>query len=242
MNLTHLMSMDVSSCLNALRCFFALRHPAKQLPSNCGTNFTRAWNAQMLEWTKWYRHISVGLQPPTCLSYGRLLGVNNQHSQKDPGFNVSPAKHSSNLQIALHTNGRGHSHHECMTTPPCVSRPWKTLHTLTINAPYTENRSSTWKLLGQGPAYTAMEIGSGSCKLVLDLLELWILTFFATQTEVDSASQKPSIWRASSAQGQAVCLKLLAHVQDHCDLPRKGWICKKGQSENNWPRQCNLVY
>ncbi|GAA6111703.1 uncharacterized protein LOC125145112, partial [Tachysurus ichikawai] len=32
-------SMDTSSCINALRRFFALRGPAKQLRSNCGTNF-----------------------------------------------------------------------------------------------------------------------------------------------------------------------------------------------------------
>uniref|UniRef100_UPI0009B3E70D uncharacterized protein LOC109953346 n=1 Tax=Monopterus albus TaxID=43700 RepID=UPI0009B3E70D len=32
-------SMDTSSCINALRRFFALRGPAKQLKSDCGTNF-----------------------------------------------------------------------------------------------------------------------------------------------------------------------------------------------------------
>ncbi|XP_034163934.2 uncharacterized protein LOC117598271 [Pangasianodon hypophthalmus] len=35
-------SMDASSCINALRRFFALRGPAKQLHSDCGTNFIRA--------------------------------------------------------------------------------------------------------------------------------------------------------------------------------------------------------
>lgn len=32
-------SMDTSSCINALRRFFALRGPVKQLYSDCGTNF-----------------------------------------------------------------------------------------------------------------------------------------------------------------------------------------------------------
>ncbi|XP_061762157.1 uncharacterized protein LOC133556345 [Nerophis ophidion] len=35
-------SMDTSSCINALRRFFALRGPANQLHSDCGTNFTGA--------------------------------------------------------------------------------------------------------------------------------------------------------------------------------------------------------
>ncbi|XP_078809202.1 uncharacterized protein LOC144994598 [Oryzias latipes] len=35
-------SMDSSSCINALRRFFALRGPAKQLQSDCGTNFIGA--------------------------------------------------------------------------------------------------------------------------------------------------------------------------------------------------------
>nr|XP_055027142.1 uncharacterized protein LOC129416781 [Misgurnus anguillicaudatus] len=35
-------SMDTSSCINALRRFFALRGPAKQLRSDCGTNFIGA--------------------------------------------------------------------------------------------------------------------------------------------------------------------------------------------------------
>ncbi len=34
--------MDTSSCINALRCFFALRGPVKQLRSDCGTNFIGA--------------------------------------------------------------------------------------------------------------------------------------------------------------------------------------------------------
>lgn len=35
-------SMDSSSCINALWRFFALRGPAKQLRSDCGTNFVGA--------------------------------------------------------------------------------------------------------------------------------------------------------------------------------------------------------
>lgn len=35
-------SMDASSCINALRPFFALRGPAKQLRYDCGTNFIGA--------------------------------------------------------------------------------------------------------------------------------------------------------------------------------------------------------
>ena len=37
-------SMDASSCINALRRFFAIRGPAKQLRSDCGTNFIGACN------------------------------------------------------------------------------------------------------------------------------------------------------------------------------------------------------
>lgn len=35
-------SMDASSCINALRRFFAIRGPAKELRSDCGTNFVGA--------------------------------------------------------------------------------------------------------------------------------------------------------------------------------------------------------
>lgn len=35
-------SMDASSCINALRRFFFFRGPAKQLQSDCGTNFIGA--------------------------------------------------------------------------------------------------------------------------------------------------------------------------------------------------------
>lgn len=35
-------SMDMSSCINALRRFFAIRGPAKQLMSDRGTNFIGA--------------------------------------------------------------------------------------------------------------------------------------------------------------------------------------------------------
>lgn len=35
-------TMDTSSCINALRRFFAIRGPAKQLTSDCGTNFVAA--------------------------------------------------------------------------------------------------------------------------------------------------------------------------------------------------------
>ncbi len=35
-------TMDTSSCINALRRFFAIRGPAKQLRSDCGTNFVGA--------------------------------------------------------------------------------------------------------------------------------------------------------------------------------------------------------
>lgn len=43
-------SMDTSSCINALRRFFALRTPAKQLQSDCGTNFIGS--CKMLEMDK----------------------------------------------------------------------------------------------------------------------------------------------------------------------------------------------
>lgn len=35
-------SMDTSSCINALRCFFAIRGPVKQLRSDCNTNLIGA--------------------------------------------------------------------------------------------------------------------------------------------------------------------------------------------------------
>ncbi|XP_038062985.1 uncharacterized protein LOC119733659 [Patiria miniata] len=41
-------AMDTSSCINALRRFFAIRGPAKQLRSDCGTNFIGACNELQL--------------------------------------------------------------------------------------------------------------------------------------------------------------------------------------------------
>ncbi len=80
----------------------------------------------------------------------------------------------------------------------------------------------------QGPVHKAMETSSGSCKPVLDPLEPRILTLLATKTKVDSTSQKPSSGRSSSAQGQADSPQLLAHGQNLCRIPWKGWACKKG--------------
>ncbi|XP_022110113.1 uncharacterized protein LOC110989793 [Acanthaster planci] len=42
-------SMDASSCINALNRFFTIRRPAKQLRSDCGTNFIRASNELKLD-------------------------------------------------------------------------------------------------------------------------------------------------------------------------------------------------
>ena len=51
-------SMDASSCINAMRRFFAIRGPAKQLRSDCGTNFIGAC-----------RELRMSAdQPPLCRS------------------------------------------------------------------------------------------------------------------------------------------------------------------------------
>ncbi len=42
-------SMDSSSFINALRRFFAIQGPAKQLPSDCGTNFVGACKELKME-------------------------------------------------------------------------------------------------------------------------------------------------------------------------------------------------
>lgn len=57
-----IMSMDSSSCINALRRFFAIRGPAKQLHSDCGTNFVGACNElefhKVIKETKVQRYIN----------------------------------------------------------------------------------------------------------------------------------------------------------------------------------------
>lgn len=50
-------SMDASSCINALRRFFALRGPAKKLQSDCGTNFVGACKELGMDKT-WQRYLS----------------------------------------------------------------------------------------------------------------------------------------------------------------------------------------
>lgn len=57
-----IMSVDSSSCINALRRFFAIRGPAKQLQSDCGTNFIGACNElefhKVIKETKVQRYIN----------------------------------------------------------------------------------------------------------------------------------------------------------------------------------------
>ncbi|XP_037617248.1 uncharacterized protein LOC119483204 [Sebastes umbrosus] len=76
-------SMDSSSCINALRRFFALRGPAKQLRSDCGTNFIGA--RKELEMDKMVQRYlsdqgcSWELNPPHASHMGgsweRMIGV-----------------------------------------------------------------------------------------------------------------------------------------------------------------------
>lgn len=71
-------SMDASSCINALRRFFALRGPAKQLQSDCGTNFTGACKELGMDWcrgtsvSKDAAGISTHLMPPTWEAHGSV--------------------------------------------------------------------------------------------------------------------------------------------------------------------------
>ena len=82
-------SMDTSCCINALRRFFALRGPAKQLRSDCGTNFVGACNELKLgkeqqQETRMQRYLSEQgctweFNPPHSSHMGgvweRMIGV-----------------------------------------------------------------------------------------------------------------------------------------------------------------------
>ena len=99
-------SMDTSSCINALRRFFAIRGPAKQLISDCGTNFIgackelgmsqnqpdatvqRYLNQQGCSW--------VRIPPPTRLTHWRFLGTSDWGGSKNPGLNASRTAQSPN--------------------------------------------------------------------------------------------------------------------------------------------------
>lgn len=76
-------SMDTSSCINAPRCFFALSGPARQLQSDCGTNFFGA--SKELEINKTLQRYlseqgcSWNFRPPHASHMGgsweRMIGV-----------------------------------------------------------------------------------------------------------------------------------------------------------------------
>lgn len=76
-------SMDTSSCINALRRFFALRGPAVQLQSDCGTNFVGASKElEMNETVQKYvseQGCSWNFRPPHASHMGgsweRMIGV-----------------------------------------------------------------------------------------------------------------------------------------------------------------------
>ncbi len=83
-----IMSMDSSSCINALRRFFAIRGPAKQLQSDCGTNFIGACNEiefhKVVKETKEQRYINSegctwAFNPPHSSHMGgaweRMIGL-----------------------------------------------------------------------------------------------------------------------------------------------------------------------
>ena len=76
-------SMDASSCINALRRFFALRGPARQLQSDCGTNFIGASKESEMDNTV-QRYLSKqgcswNFRPPYASHMGgsweRMIGV-----------------------------------------------------------------------------------------------------------------------------------------------------------------------
>lgn len=86
-------SMDSSSFINALRRFFAIRGPAKQLRSDCGTNFVGACKELKMESITDDRRIQEYLSdkgcfwvfnPPPLISHGWKLGANDRCLKTDP--------------------------------------------------------------------------------------------------------------------------------------------------------------
>ncbi len=87
-------SMDSSSFINALRRFFAIRGPAKQLRSDCGTNFVGACKELKMESITDDRRVQEYLSgkgcfwvfnpPPPLISHGWKLGANDRCLKTDP--------------------------------------------------------------------------------------------------------------------------------------------------------------
>ena len=232
-------SMDTSSCINALRRFFALRGPAKQLRSDCGTNFVGASKELGMDKSV-QRYLSEQgcsweFNPPHASHMGgsweRMIGFARRILDSMLQQQNTRLTH----EVPLHTNGGSHSDYECTPTLTCVYRSRETFHTFSVHDPHTEvgSYTSSWRLFRQGSVHKAMETSPGPRKPVLDPLEPRILTFLAAQTEVDSAPQKPSGWRSGSAQGQAGRSQQLAYGQSQCHIPWERWACKEGRSENN---------
>ncbi len=130
-------------CSQALLC---TQRPCETAPFRLRYQFHRsvqgAWNGQNSAKVPQWARMQLGIQPTTQFSHGRLVGTPDRHCQKNPGFNVSAAEYSLNPWSPLHTNGRSDCYHKCTTTPTCVCRSGTTIHTFTISAPYTEDRSS----------------------------------------------------------------------------------------------------
>ncbi len=86
-------SMDSSSFINALRRFFTIRGPAKQLRSDCGTNFVGACKELKMESITDDRRVQEYLSdkgcfwvfnpPPPPISHGWKLGANDRCLKTD---------------------------------------------------------------------------------------------------------------------------------------------------------------
>lgn len=96
-------TMTASSFINALCRFFAIRGPAKQLRSDCGTNFVGASKEMKLDPPKpsetsmdayLCTQVLLGVQPSSLISHGWHMGVHDRHRTTHSRLNALTSRKS----------------------------------------------------------------------------------------------------------------------------------------------------
>lgn len=145
-------SMDTSSCINALRCFFAICKPAKQLGSDCGANFVGARkelkNEQQLLSCLSQQCCTCEFNPLHA-SHGQIMGAHYRDGSKNPWLHIASLEHTPFSWSLVHSYGGGYSNNECETSLPSIHRPWL-IYTNTCNDTHGWDPTFSWRLDRQG--------------------------------------------------------------------------------------------
>lgn len=144
--------MSASSSVKALRRFFAIRGPAKQLRSDCGTNFINALKGSEAYIWKWYFCGRAPSHPRMCLGFNHPHASNMGSSWEsmrgtakrilDMESRPSWTNYSHSWD-SKYADGWGHCHNKLQATDSSIFRFWGPFDPHTAHASYTESWSNS---------------------------------------------------------------------------------------------------